>query len=138
MTPPILVRAPTLPLAFADAALAVEAAAFDLEAIEEREVREVRAHGATPEALCAHFINECLYVSEVEGFGWRRIDFAVFDVEPRAGAEPMRLHSFLHGQPLEPGEQRLRRPVPSISGDDVRVRALGDEFELSIAIGTEQ
>ena len=30
-------------------------AAFDLEAIEEREVREVRAHGATPEALCAHW-----------------------------------------------------------------------------------
>ena len=37
------------------------------------------------------------------GIGWRRIDFAVFDAEPRAGAEPMRLHSFLHGESLEPG-----------------------------------
>jgi SHS2 domain-containing protein len=138
VTPPILVRARTLPLAFADAALAIGAVAFDLEAIEESEVREVRAHGATPEALCAHFINECLYVSEVEGFGWRRIDFAFFDVEPRIGAEPMRLHSFLHGQPLESGAPPLRPPIPAISSSDVRVRALGDHFELSIAIATPQ
>jgi Archease protein family (MTH1598/TM1083) len=138
MTPPILVRAPTLSLAFADAALAIGAAAFDLEAIEESEVREVRAHGATPEALCAHFIKECLYVYEVEGFGWRRIEFVVFDVEPRPGAEPMRLHSFLHGQPLESGGPALRRPIQSIASGDVRVHVLGDHFELSIAIATPQ
>ena len=138
MTPPILLLTPTLSLAFADAALAVGAAAFDLDAIEESEIREIRAHGATLEVLCAHFLNECLYVWEVEGFGWRRIEFAVFDVEPRAGAEPMRLHSFLHGQPFEPGGPPPRRPIPSISSGDVRVRALGNQFELSIAIRAPQ
>jgi len=138
VTPPILVRASSLSLAFAGVARAVGAVAFDLEAIEESEVREVRAHGATPEALCAHFVNECLYVYEVEGFAWRRIDFAVFDVEPRPGAEPMRLHSFLHGQPLELDGPPLRRPIRSISSDDVSVRALGEQFELSIAIATPQ
>ena len=122
-----------MPLAFARAALAIGANAFDPEAIVEREVREVRAHGSTPEALFAHWINECLYVHEVEGFAWRRIDFAVFDTEPQAGAEPMRLHSFLHGQSLEPGGPPPRGVMPSISAGAVSLRALGDEFELSIA-----
>jgi hypothetical protein len=93
----------------------------------------VRAHGATPEALFAHWINECLYVHEVEGFAWRRIDFAVFDAESRAGAEPMRLHSFLHGASLEPGGSPPRGAMASISVGAVSLRALGDEFELSIA-----
>ena len=131
MTSAIRVRAATMPLAFAQAALAIGAEAFDPDAIEEREVREVRAHGPTPEALFAHWINECLYVHEVEGFAWRRIDFAVFDAESRAGAEPMRLHSFLHGESLEPGGAAApgrdgvdlgRGRVPS--GPRRRVRAL--------------
>jgi SHS2 domain-containing protein len=134
MTSPIRVRAATVPLAFAHAALAIGAGAFDPEAIEEREVREVRAHGPTPEALFAHWINECLYVHEVEGFAWRRIDFAVFDAEPRAGAEPMRLHSFLHGESLEPGGPPPQGVMPPLSAGAVSLRALGDEFELSITI----
>ena len=135
MTFPIRVRAATMPLAFAQAALAIGAGAFDPEAIEEREVREVRAHGPTAEALFAHWINECLYVHEVEGFAWRRIDFAVFDAHSRAGAEPMRLHSFLHGESLGPGGPPPRGTLASISPGAVSLRALGDEFELSIAGG---
>ena len=133
MTSPISVRAATLPAAFAQAALAIGAGAYDPAAIVEREVREVRAHGSTAEALFVHWINECLYVHEVEGFAWRRIDFAVFDAESRAGAEPMRLHSFLHGESLEPGGPPPRGPMASISAAAVSLRALGDEFELSIA-----
>jgi SHS2 domain-containing protein len=123
-----------MPAAFAQAALTIGAEAFDPEAIEEREVREVRAHGPTPEALFVHWINECLYVHEVEGFAWRRIDFAVFDTEPRAGAEPMRLHSLLHGESLEAGGPPIRGTMPSISAGTVSLRTLGDEFELSIAV----
>lgn len=133
MTSPICVRAATMPLAFAQAALAIGAGAFDPDAIEEREVREVRAHGPTPEALFAHWMNECIYVHEVEGFAWRRIDFAVFDAEPRAGAEPMRLHSFLHGESLEPGGPPPRGAMPPISAGAVSLRTLGGELELSIA-----
>jgi len=124
-----------MPLAFAEAALAIGAGAFDPGAIEEREVREVRAHGSTPEELFAHWINECLYVHEVEGFAWRRIDFAVFDAQSRAGAEPMRLHSFLHGESLEPGGPPPRGAIVSVSAGAVSLRAVGDEFELSIARG---
>lgn len=131
---PIRVRAATMPAAFAQALLAIAAGAFNPEEIEEREVREVRAHGPTPEALFAHWVNECRYVHEVEGFAWRRIDFAIFDAQARAGAEPMRLHAFLHGESLESGGTRFQGAMPSIAAGAVSLRALGDELELSIAI----
>lgn len=131
MTEPIRVRAATLGAAFVGAALAVSRIAFEPESIDEREVREVRAHGPTPAALFARWIDECRYVHEVEGFAWRRIDLAVFDAEPRPGAEPMRLHAFLHGE--EVGEAS-GPPLPSIAPDGVTIGEAGGEWVLSIAL----
>jgi SHS2 domain-containing protein len=127
-------RAATLRDVFVQAALAVVAAAFDPSAIDEREVREVRAHGQTVEALFATWINECLYVHEVEGFAWRRIDFAVFEAESRAGAEPMRLHSFLYGEAIELDPQDPKRAIPPIPVEAVSLRANANDYELTIAI----
>jgi hypothetical protein len=133
VTSGIRVRAATVPEAFARAALEIAARAFDPETVEERDVREVRAHGESVEALFANWINECLYVHEVEGFAWRRVEFAVFDAEPRAGAEPMRLHSLLHGQVLDSG-QSAPDAVPSISPAAVDVASDGEGCELGIAV----
>ena len=130
MTAPIQVRAGSLHAAFVEAALAVSRIAFDPEQIDERDVREVRAHGATPAALFAKWMDECSYVHEVEGFAWRRIDLAVFDAEPRAGAEPMHLHAFLHG---DVADDASSRPIPTIGPDGVSIAADGAEWIISIA-----
>ena len=134
MTSGFQVRAATLPEVFVKAALAVVTGTFDPGAIEEREVREVRAHGRTVEALFAAWINECLYVHEVEGFAWRRIDFAVFEAESRAGAEPMRLHSFLYGEAIEIEPQHQERAIPPIAVGAVSLRTNPDGYELTISI----
>jgi SHS2 domain-containing protein len=133
VTSGIRVRAATVPEAFARAALAIAARAFDPEAVEERDIREVRAHGESVEALFTNWINECLYVHDVEGFAWRRIEFAVFDVEPRASAEPMRLHSMLHGEALDAG-QSAPQAIPSIARAAVAIASDTDGFELTVAV----
>ena len=133
MTSGIRVRAATVPEAFAQAALAIAARAFDPEAVLERDVREVRAHGESVEALFANWINECLYVHDVEGFAWRRIEFAVFDVEPRASAEPMRLHSMLHGEALDARES-APQAIPTIARATVAIASDPDGFELTVAV----
>jgi SHS2 domain-containing protein len=132
VTPGIRVRAATVPEAFAQAALAIAARAFDAGAVEEREVREVRAHGGSVEALFTNWINECLYVHEVEGFAWRRVEFAVFDAEARAGAEPMRLHSLLHGEVVDSG-QPAPAAIPPISPSTVSIASGTDGFELVVS-----
>ena len=57
-----------MPEAFAQVALGIFALVADPASVEERDAREVRAHGTAPEKLLVNWLNECLYVMDVEGF----------------------------------------------------------------------
>jgi SHS2 domain-containing protein len=124
----------SLPDAFARIALELFAAAVDPASVEEAEVREVRAHGAGVPALLHRWLEECLYVHEVEGFACRSIEFAIFDAAPTAGGEPLRLHAFLRGEPVEPARHRLQGPIRGIAPDGVTVEALPEGFRLRAAL----
>src|SRR2546426_191931 len=64
---------PTRAEAFAQAALGVFALIVSPDEVDEREHREVRAQADSPETLLVNWINECLYVHEIEGFVAHRI-----------------------------------------------------------------
>src|SRR2546422_10487509 len=68
-----LFRSPTRAEAFAQAALGVFALIVSPDEVDEREHREVRAQADSPETLLVNWINECLYVHEIEGFVAHRI-----------------------------------------------------------------
>ncbi len=110
----LLARGPSLRDVFARAALGMFALMAD-PPVEEREVREVRAHADSLEGLLVNWLGECLYVHDVEGFGAGRVEFAALDAEPRAGGEPFRLHGFLHGEEIDPAVQTGRVVVRSVS-----------------------
>jgi SHS2 domain-containing protein len=95
--------APTRAGAFAQAALGVFALIAGPEEVEEREHREVRAQADSPERLLVGWINECLYVHEIEGFVVRR-------VEVDACTESV-VHGFLHGEEIDADRHRLRATV---------------------------
>jgi len=124
----------TLREAFANAALAVLGLAVDPASVTEREIREVRAHGTTPEALLIQWISECLYVHDVEAFVARRIDFVVFDTEPKPGGEPLRLHGFLHGEELDPARHGVLALVTGSQPRFVSIQAGPAGFEISLEL----
>jgi SHS2 domain-containing protein len=126
----LAVEARTLPDAFARIALALFAAVVDPASVDEGEVREVRAHGAGVPALLRRWLEECLYVHEVEGFACRSIEFVVFDTAPTAGGEPLRLHALLRGEPVELARHRVRSLIRGIGSDGLTVEALGDGFRV--------
>jgi SHS2 domain-containing protein len=64
------------------------------EAVQAMESREVAARGASVEALLVNWLNECLYVHDIEGF-------VVRDVTVPAVAATG-VHGILHGQPVDP------------------------------------
>jgi SHS2 domain-containing protein len=115
----------SLPEAFSRVALALFAAAVDPSSVDEVEVREVRAHGPALPALLRRWLEECLYVHEVEGFACRAIEFVVFDSGPAAGGEPLRLHAFLRGEPVDPTRHRLKGLIRGISPEGLAVEARG-------------
>jgi protein archease len=84
---------PTLEACFRQCALGVFALIVPIEAVAPVETREVGAQAETVEALLVSWINELLYLHEVEGF-------AVHDVaEP--SIEGSRAHATLTGEPLD-------------------------------------
>jgi len=85
--------APTLEACFRQCALGVFALIVPLEAVTPAETREVGAQAEGPEALLVAWINELLYLHDVEGFAVRDV------AEPRI--EGSRAHGTLTGEPLD-------------------------------------
>ena len=130
----IRVRGATLQQAFIEAALRVFALAVDPAVVRPREVREVRAHGFSLGALLGQWIAECSYVHEIEGFACHAIEFAVFDVEPAAGGETMRLHAFLHGEAVSPERLGLGETGPVIVSPQSPIGPIADGYEIHLTV----
>ena len=108
----------TLPEVFTRIALGLFAAAVDPATVVETDVREVRAHGGGVSALLQGWLQECLYVHEVEGFACRTIEFAVFDATPGAGGEALRLHAILKGEEIDPARHQVR-PIRNVLASEL-------------------
>ena len=134
MTHDIVARGSTLERAFIEAVLAVFALAADPAGVAAREVREVRAHGPSLPALLAHWIGECAYLQEIEDFACHTIDLAVFETEHRPGGEPMRLHAFLHGQPLIAQGHRPAAMIKAVSSREISIRPIAEGYEIRLAV----
>ncbi len=63
-------------------------------AVQPLEGREVAARGVSVEALLVNWLNECLYVHDLEGF-------VVSDVV-RPEITPTGVHALLRGEPVDP------------------------------------
>ena len=88
-------RGPSLEEAFRQCALGVFNLIVPLEAVSPVEERESAARGETPETLLVNWVNELLFLHDVEGFVAR-------DVRgPRI--EGTRLHAELTGETVDPG-----------------------------------
>jgi SHS2 domain-containing protein len=127
----------TLQDAFSALAVALFDRVVDVDGIEEREVREVRAHGPTVAALLERWVDECLYVHEVEGFAARRVQFVVWNAaDGTAGGEPMRLHAHLSGEPIEARHLRAGQD-PTITravGRSATIRRADGSYQVSVDV----
>ena len=85
--------------AVAQATLGVFALIVDPVEVEAREVREVRAQAERPETLLVAWVDECLYVHDIEGFVVREVEMTVFT--------DTLAHGVLRGEPLDPARHHV-------------------------------
>ena len=116
----------TLSEAFAQAALGVFALIVDPESAEPHESREVRAQGETREALLVNWLNECLYVHDIEAFVANRIEFLVF--------EATRVHARLWGEELNLGRHRVGTVVKAATFHQVQVHEIDGRWEIRVVL----
>ena len=112
--------------AFAQATLGVFALLVTPEDVQERERREVRAQADSPEALLVAWIDECLYVHEIEGFVARSATLSV--------CTDSLAHGVLVGEPTDPDRHRLGTVVKGATFHKVRVEARDDRHEVEVIV----
>jgi protein archease len=118
--------APTLEEAFAQTALGVFALIVPPEDVAPQETREVRAQGDGLESVLVNWINECLYVHEIEGFAVHRVT-----VTAQPGAF---VHGVLHGEPLDLSRHRVGTVVKGATLHAVAVTKSGDHYDIRLVV----
>ena len=124
----------TLSEAFTRIALGLFAAAVDPDTVGDGDTREVRAHGVGLPALLHAWLQECLYVHEVEGFACRSLEFAVFETAPSAGGEALRLHAILRGEEIDPSRHRVLAAIRNVSRGGLSVESGSKGFSLRASL----
>jgi SHS2 domain-containing protein len=117
---------PTMADAFAEAALAVFSVLVDPHDVEPCETREVRAQGESIEVLLVRWIDECLYVHEIEGFVVSGVDVDAFE----AGM----VHGVLHGEEFDPARHRPGTIVKAATLHGVSAVTVGDGAEVRVVL----
>ena len=112
--------------AFARAAEGMFALIVAASDIVPCETREARAQGDTLETLLVNWLNECLYVHEIEGFAVARVDVDTC----RDGL----VHGVLHGEPLDPARHRLLAIVKAAIHHQVQVLERTDRVEVRVVV----
>jgi SHS2 domain-containing protein len=112
--------------AFAQAALGVLALGVAPAGVEEREGRDVRAQAATLEDLLVAWINECIYVHEIEGFVVSRVTVL--------GATDTVVHGVLHGEEFDTRRHRPGTVVKAATLHQPSVVERGGLHRVSVIV----
>jgi SHS2 domain-containing protein len=112
--------------AFARAAEGVFALIVTLEAVAAVETREARAQGSSAESLLVNWLNECLYVHEIEGFAVARVDVDVC-------ADGV-VHGVLHGELLDTDRHPTGTIVKAATHHHVEVRDAVDRVDIRVVV----
>jgi SHS2 domain-containing protein len=94
--------------------------------VEVRERREVRAQADNPEALLVTWVDECLYVHEIEGF-------VVHEVEMTVCTDTL-AHGYLHGEPLDPARHQIGTVVKGATYHRVALTAQNGLHEARLIV----
>ena len=117
---------PTLSHAFRQCALGVFQLIAELSDVTPRETRELRAAGDNREALLVNWINELLYLHDIEGFLVRNITFPVF--------EEGLIHSIVHGESLDPNRHRPGTIVKAATFHGIQIHEVSGQWEIRLIL----
>ena len=94
--------------------------------VEPLEGREVAARGASPEALLVNWLNECLYVHDLEGF-------VVADIG-RPEVLGTGVHALLRGEPVDPSRHPRGTVVRAASREGLELEESAGRVTARISL----
>ena len=116
----------TLAQAFAQAATGMFSIMTELESIQERESREVEVDAPDTEALLVAWMNELIYLSDVEGLLFRR--FQVLDMEKT------RIRARCHGERFDQARHQMLTEVKAATYHMLEVKKKDDGWHARVIL----
>jgi SHS2 domain-containing protein len=116
----------TLAEAFGQAALAAFALTVNPTDVQTIEHREVRAQADSREELLVNWINECLYVHEIEGFVVARVDVDTCDGRM--------VHGTLAGEEFDPRRHRPGTIVKAATFHQTAVTETASRVDIRLVV----
>ncbi len=114
----------TLEELFANAALAMMSLACALERVEERERREISAHGGDTEALLYDWLTETLAIADAEQLVFRRAEVNTF------GAGEIR--GMVHGEKFEKSRHQAGTYIKAVTYHQLRVEQTPEGWRAQV------
>lgn len=120
----VLLSGESLAALFAAAGAVLADLMVDPDGVAERESREVSLAAASPEELMVRWLNELLYLREVEEFLWRTVE-----VETEDGTH---LEARLRGERFSPEKHEPRGGLKAATYHQLRISREGDAWSARI------
>jgi len=119
----------TLDEAFESAALATFNAMTPLEGVEKRETRTFNVEGGDLGGLLFNFLDELLYIHEVE-----LIVFSGFDVD--LDEKEIKLTVVCHGEPFDLDRHSQGIAIKAVTFHNMRIEKKGDTWTIRVVLDT--
>ena len=119
----------TLNEAFESAALATFNAMTPLERVEKRETRTFNVEGGDLGGLLFNFLDELLYIHEVE-----LIVFSGFDVD--LDEKEIKLTAVCHGEPFDLDRHSQGIAIKAVTFHNMRIEKKGDTWTIRVVLDT--
>jgi SHS2 domain-containing protein len=119
----------TLGEAFENAALAMFNAMTPIEGIEKRETRRFNVEGGDLGGLLFNFLDELLYLHEVE-----LIVFSGFEVDLDEGE--IKLTAVCHGEPFDLDRHSQGIAIKAVTFHNMRIEEKGDTWTIRVVLDT--
>lgn len=120
----IVVYGTDLKQVFANAALGLFSLTADLDGLKENVKREVEVSSEDVEVLLVEWLNELIYILDVEHILFKR-----FDINELSGTK---LKATCFGQKIKPGQHRLKREIKAATYHMLRLDKDDGNYKVQI------
>ena len=120
----IVVHGTDIKQVFANAALGLFSLMADLDNLKEDTKREIKLSAEDVEVLLIEWLNELIYISEVE-----HIIFKKFEIDELSNTN---LKATCFGEKIKPGQHRLKREIKAATYHMLRINKENGSYKVQI------
>lgn len=113
--------------AFVNAGIGMYSLITDIEMVDEKQAIDIDARGDSVDGLLVSYLNELIFQFDTYGFVGRRIDVAVFSLQPSAY-----IKARVYGEEFDPNRHEKRLLVKAATYHNIKVENVNNNWQVKV------